>query len=167
MQTEISTDEFRQVMSRLAAAVTLIATDGPAGCHGMTATAVCSVSDNPPTILACINRSSTMNAKIKANGVMSVNILSARHRSLSLDFASPDLTIDERFGLARWKAGVTGAPLLADASLALDCEIASHAEVETHSVFFGRLKSIHDPEELAPLLYYRRDFYTLPETSLA
>lgn len=167
MQREITPDQFREAMCRLAATVTLIATDGPAGRHGITATAVCSVSDEPPTILACINRSSGMNARIKANGVMSVNVLSARHRALSLDFARPKGTSAERFALAQWDIGQSGSPLLADASLALDCEVTSHAEVGTHSVFFGRLVQIHAANDPSPLVYYKRDFRTLMAETLA
>ena len=120
MPDEISTAQFRDVMCRLAAAVTLIATDGPSGRHGMTASAVCSVTDDPPTVLVCINRSSAMNDAIKNNGVMSVNILTMHQRALSMAFANRALTIDERFAKAEWTNAVTEAPLLTDAALALD-----------------------------------------------
>jgi flavin reductase (NADH) len=49
---------FREAMARLPAAVNIITTAGPHGRCGVTASAVCSVTDTPPTMLACINRSS-------------------------------------------------------------------------------------------------------------
>ena len=125
------------------------------------------MSDDPPTILACINRSSTLNAKIKTNGVMSVNVLAEPHRDLSLHFTKPDPTGELRFSSVDWSVGRTGSPILTDASLALDCEVTSHAEVGTHSVFFGRLVDIRSNGELSPLLYYQRDFHTLIAQSLA
>ena len=53
---------FREAMSRLGAAVHVITTDGPSGKTGFTATAVCSVSDAPPTLLVCLNRGAHQHA---------------------------------------------------------------------------------------------------------
>ena len=47
---------YREAMARLGAAVNVIATDGPGGRAGFTASAVCSVTDTPPTLLVCANR---------------------------------------------------------------------------------------------------------------
>ena len=55
----LSTVEYREAMSRLGAAVSVITTDGPAGPSGFTASAVCSVTDAPPTLLVCLNRSAS------------------------------------------------------------------------------------------------------------
>src|SRR4249919_4184576 len=68
---------FREGMSRLGAAVHVITTAGPGGKTGATATAVCSVSDAPPTLLVCINRSSQTNPIVVENGVFCVNTLGA------------------------------------------------------------------------------------------
>src|SRR2546421_9996927 len=64
---------FREAMSRLGAAVHVITTAGPGGKAGTTATAVCSVSDAPPTLLMCLNRRSQTNPGVLENGVFCVN----------------------------------------------------------------------------------------------
>ena len=66
---------FREAMSRLGAAVHVITTAGPGGKAGATATAVCSVSDAPPTLLMCLNRRSQTNPVVVENGVFCVNTL--------------------------------------------------------------------------------------------
>src|SRR5438270_11451817 len=66
---------FRDAMSRLGAAVHVITTAGPGGKTGATATAVCSVSDAPPTLLMCLNRRSQTNPVVQENDVFWVNSL--------------------------------------------------------------------------------------------
>ena len=84
--------QFRDAMSRLAAAVNVITTDGPVGRRGFTASAVCSVTDDPPTLLLCVNRTAGSNAILKANGVLCINVLAERHTALSALFASREST---------------------------------------------------------------------------
>lgn len=62
----IDSNQFRAAMSRLGAAVNIITTDGVAGRHGMTASAVCSVSGEPATLLGCINRASRLAQAVRA-----------------------------------------------------------------------------------------------------
>ena len=68
---------FREAMSRLGAAVHVVTTAGPGGKTGATATAVCSVSDAPPTLLVCLNRRSQTNPAVVENGVFCINTLGA------------------------------------------------------------------------------------------
>src|ERR1700737_5557370 len=89
---------FRSAMSRLGAAVNLITSDGPGGRHGLTASAVCSVTDDPPTVLVCINRASASNALLKDNGVLCVNVLASHHEELSQRFSRRTASSAERFG---------------------------------------------------------------------
>lgn len=65
---------FRDAMASLSAAVNIVTTDGPAGRCGITATAVCSVTDTPPTLLVCINRNSAMNPVFQATQRLCVNV---------------------------------------------------------------------------------------------
>lgn len=91
------TSDFRNAMAQLGSAITIITTDGPAGRFGFTASAVCSVTDSPPTLLVCMNRSSFAHAKFKENGVLCVNVLSGQHQNLSAIFANSQLRSEERF----------------------------------------------------------------------
>ncbi len=58
----VTRDEFRDAMARLGAAVNVVTSAGPAGRGGFTASAVCSVTDDPPSLLVCLNRSSSGNS---------------------------------------------------------------------------------------------------------
>lgn len=152
---------FREGMSRLGAAVNLITTDGPAGRHGLTASAVCSVTDNPPTLLVCINRNAYAHDRIAENGVLCVNVLTAGHQALSGHFARYVEGVD-RFAQGEWTQGATGSPVLADANVAFDCRItASHAQ-GTHTVFFCAVEQVALPAQAQQgLVWFSRDYHHL------
>lgn len=151
---------FRAAMARLGAAVNIVTTDGPAGRYGITASAVCSVTDAPPTLLVCVNRASTANRFFKENGVLCVNVLAGRHEALSQRFARPAQTIAERFGDDReWTALTTGSPALTDASVALDCRVTAVEEVGTHSVFFCEVADALFHDEAEGLIYFGRAYH--------
>ncbi len=91
---------FRDAMSRLGAAVNIVTTDGPAGLAGFTASAVCSVTDSPPTLLVCLNRNASVWPVFQANGQLCVNTLAAGHEALSGLFGGKT-PMEARFAAAR------------------------------------------------------------------
>ena len=104
-------DQFREAMSRLGAAVHVVTTDGPAGKTGFTATAVCSVSDQPATLLVCLNRGAA-SADPADNRVLCVNTLRAGEEMVADMFAGrTKVARDERFDSRRWINLSTGAPV--------------------------------------------------------
>ncbi|HYF06069.1 MAG TPA: flavin reductase [Acetobacteraceae bacterium] len=153
--------EFRNAMARLGAAVTIVTSDGPAGRGGVTASAVCSVTDDPPTLLICMNRQSRTGAIIKGNGVLCVNVLSAGQRDLCDLFAGfTQATPEQRFAAGRWYVLETGAPALDGAVAALDCRIADVVEKGTHSVIFAEVVEIRLGETAQPgLIYFARGYH--------
>lgn len=157
-------DQFREGMSRLGAAVTVLTTDGPAGRHGMTASAVCSVTDTPPTLLVCVNRSNRSHDLFVENGTLCVNVMGADHRELSSLFARSGT--EDRFATGSWTTGVTGAPVLTDAAAAFDCRIRSRETVGTHSVFFCAVEEIALCDaDATGLIWFGRDFHHLRAAS--
>src|SRR6201991_3511333 len=78
---------YREAMARLGAAVNVITTDGPGGRAGFTASAVCSVTATPPTLLVCANRTNDSYPAMRANSVLCVNTLAGPHEGLSRVFA--------------------------------------------------------------------------------
>jgi flavin reductase len=161
-KTMIPQAEFREAMSRLGAAVHVITSAGPAGECGVTASAVCSVTEDPPTVLVCLNRASETNRVLKANGVFCVNTLTAAQETLSDCFAGfTGETMVQRFGRAKWDRLVTGAPILRGALVSLDCTIASVTEVGTHSVMFGEIVAARFGEEQPALMYFKRRYKAL------
>ena len=153
--------EFREALSGLATAVSVITTDGPAGLAGMTCSAVSGVSEAPATLVACVSRNSAANAVIKANGVLCINCLPARQQDLSQLFAGiGQVPMAERFKTGRWSTLSTGAPRCADALVAFDCELIEAHEVGTHSVLVVRVVATAQGGPAEPLVHHRRQYAT-------
>jgi flavin reductase len=154
--------KFRDAMSRLGAAVNVITTDGKAGRHGFTASAVCSVTDTPPTLLVCVNRSATANQLLKDNGVLCVNILACEQGDISNCFASSKKSAHERFsGSGNWRVLETGSPVLEQASAVIDCRISDMKEVGSHTVFFCEALEIAVGEQAEGLVYFNRAYHNM------
>lgn len=151
---------FREGMSRLGAAVNLVATDGVAGRHGLTVSAVCSVTDSPPTLLVCINRKSFSHDAFMENGVLSVNVLSDEHQGLSQTFSRR--IEGDRFDFGHWESRVSGAPCLVDAAVSFDCRIADVSLRGTHSVLFCHVLDTRlRTGDSGGLIWFRRGFHPL------
>lgn len=148
---------FREAMSRYGAAVHVITTDGPGGKTGFTATAVCSVTDNPPTLLVCLNRKSDSTHLLIANGVFCVNTLAYNDEALSNVFAGrTGAKAADRFNVGDWKTLKTGAPALSSAIVACDCRVTEINAVGTHNVIFGVVQAVSLGPADPALVYHGR-----------
>jgi flavin reductase len=153
---------FRDAMSRVAAAVHIVTTDGPAGLAGITATSVASITDEPPMMLFCINKTSPSAARMIANGVFCINTLGPSHEALADIFAGrtgPHL--GERFSGGEWTKLVTGAPVLRRAAAAFDCRLVEAKSVVTHFVMIGAVEAADFGPEGGNLSYARRKYGTV------
>ncbi len=165
----VEQETFREAMARLGAAVTVVTTAGPAGRGGCTASAVCSVTDDPPTLLVCLNRDSDMHGLVTGNGVLCVNTLAATQEALSPLFAGvTGLKATERFTAGAWHALETGAPVLEGAVVSFDCVVTQVTDIGTHGVFFCAVAAIAlgSPHDEA-LIYFRRRYHRTAATIAA
>ncbi|KXV35253.1 flavin reductase [Gluconobacter thailandicus] len=159
----VSQELFREAMSLLGAPVVLVTTDGPAGRQGLTVSAISSVSDTPPTVLVCLNRSNRSHQAFLKNGVIGISVLSPTHHDLARVFASRSVEPDEKFAQGDWVLGETGSALLSDALVTLDCEIDAIHSAGTHDVLFCAVKSISTSADAEHgLAWFSRDFHHLP-----
>ena len=150
---------FREAMSRLGAAVHVITTAGPGGKTGATATAVCSVSDAPPTLLMCLNRRSQTNPVVVENGVFCVNTLGDGGVEIADIFAGrTGVQGAERFAIGEWTVLSTGSPVLASAVIAFDCRIIEVRAVASHNVFFGAVETVRLGPSGSALVYHDRAY---------
>jgi len=150
---------FREAMSRLGAAVHVVTTAGPAGKAGFTATAVCSVSDSPATLLVCLNRRSKSAPLLAQNGVFCVNTLPASEEKLADLFAGRSgVHLDERFAVGEWSTLKTGAPVLASAVVAFDCRSIETKAVGSHNVVFGAVEAVRLGPPGPALVYHERAY---------
>jgi len=158
-QIEIEAADYREAMSRFAGAVHIVTTDGPAGRRGTTVIAACSVSDNPPMVLVCLNRASTTNDLFIRNGVFALNTLAQNQLDVSHAFSGfTGLNQDERFASAQWDTIETGAPTLIGCLVTFDCRIIEAKDVATHRVLFGQVTGLRIGDKDRPLIYHERAY---------
>lgn len=150
---------FREAMARLGAAVHVVSTDGPGGRAGFTATAVCSVSDDPATLLVCLNRRSRITPVLLRNGRLCVNTLRADEEGIADVFAGrTGSAMEQRFATGRWTGLASGSPALESAVVALDCRVVEVKEVATHNVIFAVVESIRHGPSVPALVYHDRAY---------
>ena len=148
---------FRQGMAHLAAAVNVITTVGAEGKAGFTASAVCSITDQPATLLVCLNRSASVFSHFKNNQVLCVNTLAQQHAKLSQLFASKT-PMSERFTTAQWHRLRTGAPVLKDALVAFDCVITERHSVGSHDILICQVQAMQQGHADQALIYFNRSY---------
>lgn len=158
-KNEIDGTRYRDAMAHFAGHVHVVTTDGKAGRRGVTVIAACSVSDDPPTVLVCLNRENAANDTFAENGVFALNTLADRHRPLADAFSGVGaLDQDARFALADWRSEATGAPVLPDAVAVFDCRIIETHDVATHRILIGRVEGVRIGERDTALLYHNRAY---------
>lgn len=158
-----SRSDYRDAMARLGAAVSVVTTDGVAGRAGFTASAVCSVTDDPPTLLVCLNHAASVYPAFDANGVLCVNVLGAGQQALSNLFGGKT-PMDQRFDAARWLQHRTGSPVLEGAVVSFDCRITGRSRVGTHDVLFCEAVAIAMGPTANGLVYFNRGYHELLTT---
>lgn len=159
------TQHFLTAMSALAATVCVVAASTPTGeRYGITATAVCSLSTEPPQLVACVNRSSSIAKALSGTGWFSVNILSGTQEDVAATFAGrTGRRGSDRFDDEQWSMHVTGTPTLHGAAASCVCHVSNSIHQASHLVLIGRVLDVLLPQgELpAPLMYHMRRFTTV------
>jgi flavin reductase len=143
---------FKQGMRALAGAVSIVTSAHAGRRYGMTATAVCSASADPPSVLVCVNRGTTTYGAISRSGVFCVNVLRDEDRELSALFSGSQKG-ESRFRAGEWLRLATGAPALASALVSFDCHVANRLDHGTHTVFLGEVQDLRIGKKGKPLLY--------------
>lgn len=153
---------YRAIMRHQAGAVAVIAVGEPGARNGLTATAVCSLSDDPPTVLACIRRTARTHDAINRLGVFSVNLLAADQQDMAELFSGTrGVSGEDKFEGADWTTLATGAPILRRSLASLDCRLEEQHGFATHSIFIGSVQDGTVRAEAEPLLYFRGDYWDL------
>jgi flavin reductase len=131
---------FQDAMALFAAGVTAVTTMRDGQPVGLIATSVCSLSSEPPSIVVCVNKSASAHDAIVAHGKFAVNLLSDDQSDVVERFR--EAKGHERFAAGQWTTLATGAPVLADAAVALDCTLEKCHDGFTHSIFVGVIERI-------------------------
>ncbi|MBV9077373.1 MAG: flavin reductase family protein [Methylobacteriaceae bacterium] len=145
---------FRRGMRALAGAVTVLATRLGDERWGLTATAICSLSAEPPRLLACINQRGASFAAFRESRLLSVNVLAENQFAVAERFAGLDGSAEDRFAAGVWRDGaVEGLPVLADAAATFECRVPELIDAGTHAILIGDILTVRSAPEARPLLY--------------
>jgi flavin reductase len=147
-------EQFRQAMRRLVATVTIVTAGDEHGRAGMVATAVMSVSAEPPSLVIGVNRDAGVWRAITDTKRFTVNLLSTRHTPLVHPFAG-QLQGEDRFTLGEWHTHASLTPYLADAVVSLFCRVDAHMDYGTHTLFVGAVEEIRMVDEAGEPLLWR------------
>ncbi len=159
----VDAESFKKGMRQLASAVSIVTTGDGAGARaGFTATAVCSVSAEPPQILVCVNAKSSTHGKLKEWKSFCVNVLSSAQIHIARRFASNDPSAgSDRFDLGDWSTLVTGAPVLKGCPVNFDCTLGQEVHVGTHTIFIGSIAAVSVIAGLEPLAFVDGQYLTV------
>jgi flavin reductase (DIM6/NTAB) family NADH-FMN oxidoreductase RutF len=156
----IDADTFRSVLGRFASGITILtARDKKGGDHGMTASAFCSLSLNPPLVLFCVDHSASMHDLLLSHPTIGISILSSEQEPYSRRFAADE---NDRFDGIAFSRGERDVVLL-DAALAhMECRIVEHHEGGDHTIFIAEIdRATPQATDGRPLMYYRGGYAQL------
>ena len=149
----VSADDFKKALQLWASGVTVVTTSSEKfGVQGMTVSAFSSVSVNPPLVLVCINDAADTGEGIKESQCFAVNVLTSYQQDISNQFAGGS-NQQLRFENTDWKAGVTGAPILNESLMSLDCKVVEKILAGTHWIIIGAVQECVCRSG-EPLLYF-------------
>ncbi|MDH7799364.1 MULTISPECIES: flavin reductase family protein [unclassified Beijerinckia] len=145
--------DFRVGMRAWASGVTVLTTCAGDTRGGLTATAMCSLSAEPPRLLACVNQRGPTFALMRQAGHLSVNVLAEGQADIAACFAGMNAVAD-RFTVGAWRpGGYKGDPVLGDALCTFECAIAEIVDAVSHGLIIADIKAVHVTASARPLLY--------------
>ena len=151
---DLTSEQFRRACGLWASGVSIVSTaDADGTPYGLTMNAVTSLSLDPPMFLVCVDLGSDTLAPMTASRCYCVNVLTAAQQELSNRFAKKG---DDKFDGVAWHAGATGAPVIDDTLISIECAVSDILDGGDHKIVCGVVEAIHsnDSVDVEPLLYY-------------
>ena len=143
---------FKLAMRRFPAAVSVITSADQSRRHGMTATAVTSLSLDPPSLIVCINRTTLLHDIMQLGRHFCVNVLRRDQVELSSAFSGA-IAPEARFALGTWHVSANGISYLADAQANIFCRKVAAVPYGTHTIFIGEAEGAKVQDPIEPLIY--------------
>lgn len=157
---KLTRDAFIGAMRHVAATVTVVTTDGPAGGRmGATVSAFTSLSADPPSVLVCLKSDSRIARAVRANEVFCVNVLPEDAVDVARAFAGVfDDDQPDRFGAL--DATLTEAGPVLPRATAFACRLNRALEHGSHTICIGDVTGISNAGE-KPLTYMSGTFHVV------
>lgn len=156
----INKNDFRRALGRFASGVTVVTTrDANGRLHGITVSAFCSVSMEPPLVLVCVEKKAGSHYAFQTGKAFVVNLLAAGQEHVSNRFAS---RVADKFEGVSYRSGIEDLPVLDDALANLECTLKYSYEAGDHTIFVGEIENalIADGE---PLVYFHGSYRNLKD----
>jgi flavin reductase (DIM6/NTAB) family NADH-FMN oxidoreductase RutF len=158
---------FRGLMRNVPGQVSIVATAVGERRKGLTASAVCSLTDLPPTVIVCVNQAAGAHDLIIESGYFSINALAASQERIARVFSGVSgVRGEQRFETGDWSTGITGAPILASAVCRLECRLSEYRAASSHTVFFGQVIAGSASHDASPLLHLRGSYVGVEQRRL-
>ena len=157
-----SNEQFYSAMRQFGAAVSVVTTGAVGERQGLTATAVISLTAEPPRIACAVNRTASSYASVIKSGRFCINVLSTSQLDIGKRF-STDPGGESRFEIGEWEQLSTGAPVLKGALVNIDCELHQEIDFGTHSLLVGNIRETRVEEGHMPLFYLNQEWVTSGE----
>lgn len=161
MSDEALLDTYRLAMRHVAATVYAVTTGHDGERFGIIATAVNSLSFDPPALLVCVNRAASLHGPLDSAERFCVNVLGVGNRAVADCFMKGG-SGEERFAVGEWDEE-HGVPVLASAQSSLVCRVAQRQAFGTHTIFIGELIAARHRANAKPLTYYDGRYIDITE----
>lgn len=161
----VSPNDHRGGLRHFATGVTLISVRDGDTRAGLTATAVCSVTAEPPRLVIFVNKNVTACHLIMQSGALCVNVMAADQEQIAKAFAGmiPAVYGEQRFDYGQWDTLVTGVPVLQQALANFDCRVVKVFEESTHQAFLCEVLATRERNDGEALIYLNGAFRSLPQ----
>jgi flavin reductase (NADH) len=126
------------------------------------------VTDTPPTMLVCVNRSSGSHDTVFGNGRLCVNVLGPDQEELAMHFAgATKVPTAQRFSEEAWDFDSHGVPVLRGAVASIVGRIVSEQVHGSHTVAFVAVEAVVTRQDGGALVYFQRRFHALQSEALS
>jgi len=141
----VHAQDFKHAMRTLAGGITVLASKAEDGTPlGITATAICSLSTEPPSVIICVNKSASLARLVRCDGKVSINILTSEQENVAKVFGGMTPAKGaHRFPSSNWVNGLLDVPVLAGSRAVLECTITEVMERFTHHVAICVVHHVH------------------------
>lgn len=161
MTETIIQDQMKQAMGRLGAAVTVITSHDENHRYAMTATAVTSLSLDPPALLVCVNQENGLHKALSGGHGFCVNILFNDQEHISNNCAGVKKG-ENKFNEGVWQTGEHKIPYLKDAQASIFCDLDAAHPYGSHCIFIGKVTKIITRDEISPLMFLSGKYFSPP-----
>lgn len=150
-------EDFRSTLSKYATGVAVVtAVDDHQRPFGLAVNSFTSVSMEPPLVLWCLRRASSLFDRFTSASRFGINVLAAHQLELARRFSAK---VDDRFAGVSYEFGAHGCPVLPNVAATLECNTVTQYIAGDHLIFIGEVRSC-TATGASPLIFHSKGYWT-------